>query len=179
MTGELPSPESKARCRRFLTLIQCFERRFETKPSRPMRQAARKRSGPISPGSNELMKMPAGLRASMRSRLALPRWSGGLRRSSPSMRLSPSHAQAPRQRHLAQPNSIHQCAERASPRSETSRNAYRTRPTSRATIHEGRVVLPSCPQSRSAPTSNPHSSLQASDQPRATSCLGAFWTPVS
>ena len=46
---------------------------------------------------------------------------------------------------LAQPNSIHQCADRASPRSETSRNAYCTRPTSCATIHAGRVALASCP----------------------------------
>ena len=60
MTGELPSPESKAGCWRFLTLIQCFERRFETKPSRPMRQTARKRSGPISPRSDGLMEMPLG-----------------------------------------------------------------------------------------------------------------------
>jgi len=40
-------------------------RRFDTNPSRPMLQAARNRSGPISPRSNGLIKMPSGRRANL------------------------------------------------------------------------------------------------------------------
>ena len=44
---------------------------FDTNPSSPMSQAARNRSGSISPCSNSLMKMPSGRRANSRCRLAL------------------------------------------------------------------------------------------------------------
>src|SRR5579862_8314322 len=46
-----------------------------------MRQAARNRSGPISPCSNGATKMPSGRRANRRSRLAFRMVSGRARRS--------------------------------------------------------------------------------------------------
>jgi len=54
------------------------------RPSSPMLQAARNRSGPISPRSNGATKMPSGRRAKRRSRLVLRSDSGRPRRSSPS-----------------------------------------------------------------------------------------------
>src|ERR1700722_7606258 len=50
--------------------------RFETNPSRPMLQTARKRSGPISPCPNGATKMPSGHRARSRARLVLRRLNG-------------------------------------------------------------------------------------------------------
>jgi hypothetical protein len=58
-----------------------------------MRQAATNKSGPISPCSNWLMKIPSGRRASSRCRLALRMDSGSRRRSSPSI-ASTSKAQS-------------------------------------------------------------------------------------
>ena len=56
---------------RFFTVIQCFcrppryvrSRCLETNPWRPMRQAARNKSGPISPGSKGATVMRSGRRA--------------------------------------------------------------------------------------------------------------------
>jgi hypothetical protein len=61
---------------RFFTLIQCLHgpprygrsRCFDTRPSRPIWHAARNRSGPISPCSKGVPKMPSGWRASSRAR---------------------------------------------------------------------------------------------------------------
>jgi hypothetical protein len=66
---------------RFLTLIQCFRRPprygrsrcFETRPSSPNSQALRNRSGPISPCSKSLKKMPSGRRSRCRLELS-HRW---------------------------------------------------------------------------------------------------------
>ena len=58
----LSEPEKRALCRDAAAMLE------ETMPSSPMLQAARKRSGPISPCSKGLMKMPSGRRASSRSR---------------------------------------------------------------------------------------------------------------
>jgi hypothetical protein len=69
----------------------------KTKPSRPMRQAARNRSGPISPRSNGATVMPSGRRARSCSRLDLRRCRGSDRRSSPpitSRRKSAPHDRA-------------------------------------------------------------------------------------
>ena len=50
----------------------------------------------------------------------------------------------------------------------------------RLSTHPGRFLAALHPPSRSALTSNPHSArCPAGPQLPATSCLGAFWTPVS
>jgi hypothetical protein len=58
---------------------------LETRPSRPMRHAARNRSGPISPRSKGATVMPSGRRANSCSRLVLRMCRGSDRRSSPPM----------------------------------------------------------------------------------------------
>ena len=59
-------------------------------------------------------------------------------------------------------------------------NAYWAPPISCSCRHAGRILPASRLPSRSALTSNPHSTrCPASAQLPATSCLGAFWTPVS
>gem|GEM_PF-5625665 len=65
--------------------------RLETSPSRPMPQAARKRSGPISPISNGLTKMPSGRPRNRRSRFAFRIESGSDLKSSPSIKIGAAH----------------------------------------------------------------------------------------
>ena len=82
-----------AGCFRFWILIQCGERParygrslcFDTKPTRPSRQAWRNRSGPISPCSKSLRKMPSTRWTRNRERFAFRIVSGNLRMSSPSL----------------------------------------------------------------------------------------------
>jgi hypothetical protein len=69
--GDRPTRYGRSRC-------------LETRPSSPMLQAARNRSGPISPCSNGAMKMPSLRRLRSRARLALRIESGSGRISSPS-----------------------------------------------------------------------------------------------
>ena len=72
---------SIAGCSRFLTLTQWGDRParygrslcFDTKPSRPIRQACRNRSGPISPCSKSARKMPLTRLAKSRASLFLRR----------------------------------------------------------------------------------------------------------
>src|SRR4029077_12399677 len=62
---------------RFFTLYEMLRpaalvsRCFETSPSEPNSQALRNRSGPFSPCSKSLTKMPSGRRANSRARLLL------------------------------------------------------------------------------------------------------------
>src|SRR5438552_614918 len=76
----------------FLTLIQSrdgpawyrLSRRFETKPSSIMSQAALNRAGAISPCSKGAWWMPSARRANSRARLFFRRCRGSFGRSSPS-----------------------------------------------------------------------------------------------
>jgi hypothetical protein len=56
--------------------------RFDTRPSKPMSQAARNRSGPMAPISNGLMNIPSGRPRRSRSRLVLRIDSGDPREAS-------------------------------------------------------------------------------------------------
>src|SRR5215471_5152863 len=68
----------------------------------------------------------------------------------------------------------HRCAPNARP------NAYCTLLSSHTYRHAGRILPAPRLSSRSAPPSNPHSTrCTVGAQLPATSCLGAFWTPVS
>ncbi len=82
--GAVPERSSVHASRETISRRFIPARRLETSPSRPMLQAARKRSGPISPCSNGLTKMPSGLPRSSRARFALRIDSGRSRKSSPS-----------------------------------------------------------------------------------------------
>jgi predicted transposase YbfD/YdcC len=62
-SGDRPARYGRSRC-------------FDTRPSKPMLQAARNRSGPISPCSKGAMKMPSGRRESSSARLVLCRLKG-------------------------------------------------------------------------------------------------------
>jgi hypothetical protein len=82
--------------------------------------------------------------------------------------------------HLSRPNSIHQCV---GPRVNTLRTPPPEMPTALCrplSRHPSPILSASRRPSRSAATLNPLSARRsAGAQLPATSCLGAFWTPVT
>ena len=81
---------------------------------------------------------------------------------------------------LSRPDHGDHCAERPLMRSERLPRCPLQRSPPRLSTHPGRFLAVLRPPSRSALTSNPHSArCPAGAQLPATSCLGAFWTPVS